>query len=73
MKKKEKLNAFVCHVERAEPHAILSMVAVAYNRGHAAKLMAKKLEVYDIKLIKKFDIIEELDLTEEQVKVINGL
>jgi hypothetical protein len=68
--KKDKLNAFACYVERAEPLTMVSMVAVAYNRGHAAKLIAKKLEEYDIKLTKDLDTIEEIDLTKESVRIV---
>ena len=82
MKKKEKLNVFICKIRRIEsgmyttttystpqadhtPILSLDFVAVGYNRGHAAKQIAKQLEARGLKL-EKSDPIEQLNLEEAQ-------
>lgn len=67
---KEKLRVFICNTTREWGRVNLQYLAVAYNRGHAAKLIAKEFEKEGLKLDKK-DPIEELDLTKEQVLRFN--
>jgi hypothetical protein len=58
--RKEQLNVFTCKTGRS------AAVVVAYNRGHAAKLFAKRLQERGEKLT-RLDPVEQLDLTQEQV------
>lgn len=64
--KKEKLNVFVCKINREK----LSFIATGYNRGHAAKQIAKQLEARNLKL-EKSDLIEQLDLEKAQVILLS--
>ena len=39
----------------------ITAVAVAFNRGHAVKMLAKELEIHNIN-IDKSDLVQEIDL-----------
>jgi len=46
----------------------ITAIAVAFNRGHAVKMLAKALEIHDI-TIDKSDPVQEIDLETKRGKV----